>query len=42
MVLSHTKLKVILLLECTEEWFNNVIVVPTSASEQGQVVGPHE
>jgi hypothetical protein len=42
MVLSHLKLKVMLILECNEEWFNNFNVVPISGSEQGQVVGTHE
>jgi hypothetical protein len=41
MVLS-LKLKVMLILECTEEGFNNFNVVPTSSSEQGQLVGTHE
>jgi hypothetical protein len=31
-----------LMLECTEEGFNNFNVVPTSSSEQGQLVGTRE
>jgi len=42
MVLSCVKLKVMLILECSEEWFNNFNVVPTSGSEQGQVVDTPE
>jgi hypothetical protein len=32
MVSSHVKLKVMFMLQCTEEWFNNFVVL-TSASE---------